>query len=96
MDYRERETTACEPVACCESQMSTSEVLKEIRKELSEAISAMSCIRLSLEGVTAPDRKTEEPKCLYDEVLMIERMATDCMGLSQAIIYKLFGNAKLR
>lgn len=96
MDYCARETTACEPVECCESQISTKEVLATIRKELSESVSVLSCIRLSLEGVQAQDRKTEEPKCLYDEVLMIEHMATDCMGLSHAILSKLFGNAQLR
>lgn len=96
MDYCVTESTRCEAEEYCERQMSTSEVLKETRKELSEAISVLSSIRLSLEGMTPPDRKTDEPKCLHDEVLMIERMAVDCMGLSHAIIDKLFGNAQLR
>lgn len=93
MDYCARETTACEPVDCCERQMSTAEILQETRKELAETIAVLSGIRLSLEGVEAPDRKTEEPKCLYDEVLTIEHMAADCMGLSHIILDKLFGNA---
>ena len=96
MDYCARETTACEAVECCERQMSTREVLDEISKELAETVSVLSSIRLSIEGVQAQDRKTEEPKCLYDHVLMIEHMAVDCMGLSHAIIDKLFGNAQLR
>lgn len=96
MDYCARESTVCEPVECCERQMSTREVLDEIRKELAETVSVLSSIRLSIEGVQAQDRKTEEPKCLYDEVLMIEHMAVDCMGLSHAIMDKLFGNAQLR
>ena len=96
MDYCARETTACEAVECCERQMSTREVLDEIRKELAETVSVLSSIRLSIEGVQAQDRKTEEPKCLYDDVLMIEHMAVDCMGLSHAIMDKLFGNAQLR
>ena len=95
MDYCARETTACEAVECCERQMSTREVLEEIRKELSETVMVLSNIRLSIEGVQAQDRKTEEPKCLYDEVLMIEHMAVDCMGLSHAILDKLFGNKEL-
>ena len=96
MDYCAKETTACEPVECCESPMSTREVLSEIRKELAETVSVLSCIRLSIEGVQAQDRKAEEPKCLYDEVIMIEHMAVDCMGLSHAIMAKLFGNAPVR
>ena len=96
MDYCARETTACEPVECCEKQMSTREVIDEIKKELMETVSVLSSIRLSIEGVQAPDRKTEEPKCLYDDVLMIEHMAVDCMGLSHEIMSKLFGNAQIR
>ena len=95
MDYCARETTACEPVDVCERQMTTREVLEEIRKELSETVLTLTQIRLSIEGVQAQDRKTEEPKCLYDEVLMIEHMATDCMGLSYAIMDKLFGHKSL-
>ena len=90
MDYCARESTLCEHDEVCERQMSTREVLEEIRKELMETVAILSGIRLSLEGVQAQDRKAEEPKCLYDEVLMIETMATDCMGLSHAILAKLF------
>ena len=96
MDYCARETTACEAVECCEKQMSTREVLDEIRKELAETVSVLSSIRLYIEGVQSQDRKIEEPKCLYDEVRIIEVMAVDCMGLSFAIMDKLFGNAQLR
>ncbi len=96
MDYCVTESTRCEGEEYSERQMAISEVLKETRKELAETISVLSSIRLSIEGLTPPDRKTEEPKCLFDEVLMIEHMALDCMGLSHAIIDKLFGNAQLR
>lgn len=95
MDYYAKENTNCEPVDYCERNMTTREVLDEIRKELMETVSVLSGIRLAIEGVQAQDRKTEEPKCLYDEVLMIERMAVDCMGLSHAIMEKLFGNGHI-
>ena len=95
MDYCARESTINDATpVCCEQEMSTSEILKETRKELAETISVLSNIRLSLEGKDSPERKIEEPKSLYDEVLMINRMATDCMGLSHDIFIKLFGNVR--
>ena len=96
MDYCARESTLCENGSeVFERSMSTREVLGEIKKELAETVSVLSGIRLSVEGVQAQDRKTEEPKCLHEEVLMIEHMAVDCMGLSHAIMAKLFGDARL-
>ena len=92
MDYCVRESTlnTCEE-AVCEREMVTSEIVREIRKELAETIIVLCGIRLSLEGTEAPERKTEEPKCLHDEVKTIEHMAVDCMGLAHVIADRLFG-----
>ena len=92
MDYLARESTINSGAElCCEKELPTSEILKEIRKELYETICILSSIRLSLEGNETNERKIEEPKCMYDEVVGIEHMAVDCMGLSHAIMDRLFG-----
>ena len=92
MDYKVTETTLNAPTEACERQMSTAEIVREIRKELSETISVLNGIRLSLEGTETPERKADEPKCFYEEVLTIEHIAVDCMGVTHAIADKLFGS----
>ena len=95
MDYKVTETTLNDPTEACERQMSTIEIVREIRKELSETISVLDNIRLSLEGTETPERKTDEPKCFYEEVLTIEHIAFNCMGLAHVIADKLFGSMTL-
>ena len=66
MDYCARESTIndCAVDECCERQMSTREVLDEIKKELAETVGVLSSIRLSIEGVQAPDKKNGRTKVL--------------------------------
>ena len=90
MDYCAKETTRNEPVEVCEREMSTDEILQMIRKELSETYSTLSRIKCSIDGEQINDTKIEEPKCLLEEVRFIERISTDCMGLSHIIHDKLF------
>lgn len=74
----------------CEHEMSTCEILSDVRKELNETLSCLLQIRLAVEGGETKDRCCEEPGCMHDEVKMIERMAVDCMGLAHLIHDKLF------
>lgn len=74
----------------CEREMSTSEILKEIRSELVETFVVLSQIKIAVDGEAINDRKTDEPKCLHDEMKLTEVIATDCMGLAHAIHDKLF------
>lgn len=91
MDYCARESTL-EPVAdSCEREQTTADIIRNIRKELSETVSVLCGIRLSLIGEEAPERKIEEPKCFHEEVKAIEHIAMDCMALSHLIADKLFG-----
>ena len=93
MDYCARESTLCdgreEPV---ERNMTTREIIEEIRMNLQETLAVLTSMRLSIEGSQAQERKAEEPKCLHDDVLMIKNMTVDAMGLSHAIMAKLFGD----
>lgn len=91
LDYCAKSETLPSAEEVCEKGMPTSEILKGIRKELAETIAILTNIRLSLEGKETPERKYEEPKCLYDEVKEIEHMSLDCMGLSHSILDRLFG-----
>ena len=93
MDYCAKESTLPQCGDVCEREVTTSEVIRDIRKELAETISVLSAIRLMLEGEETPERKIDEPKCLHEEVRVIERMAIDCMGLSHVISDRLFGSA---
>ena len=79
----------------CVQEMTTSEIVKEIRKELMEPILCLSQIRLALDGEVEPDRKMDEPRCLHDEIQMIEHMSVDCIGLSHAIHDKMFRNNRV-
>ena len=90
-DYCARESTRCEGEEVCVSQMSTSEILKETRQELTETISILRGISLSLNGKEINEKNNEEPKCLYDEAKAIRSMALDCMGLANVIMDTLFG-----
>ncbi|MBO7423263.1 MAG: hypothetical protein J6T99_07755 [Oscillospiraceae bacterium] len=91
MDYCARESTL-EPVAdACEREQTTAEIVRNIRKELSETVSVLCGIRLSLTGEEAQERKIDEPKCFHEEVKAIEHMAMDCIALSHMIADKLFG-----
>lgn len=91
MDYCARESTRCEGEEVCVSQMSTSEILKETRKELTETISILRGISFSLNGKELNEKNNEEPKCLYDEANAIRSMALDCMALAHIIMDTLFG-----
>lgn len=84
-----RESEIIDPT-CVERAMSTSEIIKEIRKELAETISCLANIKFSIDGECINERKTDEPKCMNDEIKIIERMAVDCIGLSHEIHDKLF------
>jgi len=74
----------------CEREMSASEIVKEIRKELAETISCLSNIETCLTGCGGERGAVDEPKCLRDELCLVERMATDCIGLSHRIHEILF------
>jgi len=89
MDYCARETTIAAEPECCR-EMSTSEIVKEIRKELMETELTLMRIKLSLDGKGTEERNTEEPRCLLDEIKQIEHIAVDCMGLSHEIHDQLF------
>ena len=91
MDYCARESTRFEGEEVCVSQMSTSEILKETRQELTETISILRGISFSLNGKEINEKNNEEPKCLYDEANAIRSMALDCMGLAHVIMDTLFG-----
>ena len=93
MDYCAKESTLCgDRVEVCERQMSTKEILDEIKMNLQETVTVLTNIRISIEGTSAPERKAEEIKCMYDDVLMIKNISLDAMGLSHAILAKLFGD----
>ena len=91
MDYCARESTRCEGEEVCVSQVSTSEILKETRQELTETISILRGISSSLNGKEINEKNNEEPKCLYDEANAIRNMALDCMKLAYVIMDTLFG-----
>ena len=90
-DYCVTESTRCVGEEICEREMSSSEILKEIRKELTETLMVLKQIDVNVEGVCAEDPKIDEPKCLHDELKLTEHIAVDCMGLSHRIYSKLFG-----
>lgn len=90
-DYCARESTRCEGEEVCVSQMSTSEILKETRQELTETISILRGISFSLNGKEINEKKNEEPKCLYEEANAIRIMTLDCMELAHLIMDTLFG-----
>ena len=87
-DYCAKESTAVEDP--CERQMSASELIRDIRKELSETVTCLLNIEMSLCGEQMEVQKQEEPRCLNDELKLIERMAMDSIGLSHKIHDKLF------
>ena len=89
MDYCARESTICEGEPCAE--LTTSEIVKSIRKELAETFGVLSQIKTSIDGEAPIDKKCDEPNCLHDDIKLIERMAMDCMGLAHVIHAKLFG-----
>ena len=91
MDYCARESTRYEGEEVCGSQMSTNEILKETRQELTETITILRGISFSLNGKEINEKNNEEPKCLYDEANTIRIMALDCMGLAHVIMDTLFG-----
>lgn len=74
----------------CEHEMSTCEILRDIRKELNETLMCLSQIKLSIDGEGMKDRSGDEPGCMHDEVKCIEHMAMDCVALSHVIHDKLF------
>lgn len=90
MDYCARESTAVTDDICCEREMSIGDLIAEIRKELSETISCLSQMKVNLDGDPFNERKVDEPKCLMDEIKLIEHMAVDCIGLSHTIYDKLY------
>lgn len=89
MEYCARESTICEGELCVD-ELTTSEIVKDIRKELAETVGVLSQIKTSIDGEMPADRKADEPKCLHDDIKLIERMAIDCMGLAHTIQAKLF------
>ena len=93
MDYCAKEQTLCDcRDEVVERNMTTREIINEIRMNLQETIAVLTNMRFSIEGESSQERKAEEPKCLHDDVLMIKNMTVDAMGLSHAIMAKLFGN----
>ena len=94
MDYCARESTVIDRDDVCIREMSVSQTVKTIHVELAETIACLSNIELSLCGEQGEGKKTEEPRSLIDELRMIERMATDCIGLSHKIHDKLFSEGR--
>jgi hypothetical protein len=94
MDYSA--TVSAKPVGgeVCERVMSTAEIAKDIRRELSETLCCLSDIKLSIDGEEPRDRAADEPKCLNDEIRLINRMALDCMGMAHVIRDILFKNTE--
>ena len=91
MDYCVKDSTLNPCADTCERERTTSDIVKETKKALSETMAVLNGIRLSLEGTNAPERKTEEPKCFHDDVKAVENLAMDCMALAHIIADRLFG-----
>ena len=91
MDYCAIESTRYEGEEVCVNQMSTSEILKETKQELTETFTILRGISFLLNGKEINEKNNEEPKCLYDEANAIRIMALDCMGLAHVIMDTLFG-----
>ena len=92
MDYYVRESTITEEPFSLDKEMSASDIIKKIQKELNETLSVLTNVKCSLDGsCPLTDKKAEEPKCLYDEIKNIERTAMNLRDTSHAILNKLFG-----
>ena len=85
MDYCARESTLCEVDETPRVEMPIKEHLESLRKKMSETDVILADLLFLILGSERPEDKYTEPKCMQEELYILENLSDRCMGMTKRL-----------
>ena len=84
-DYRATASTLCEVDETPRVEMPIREHLVNLRKMMAETDAVLADLLFLILGSERPEDKCAEPKCMQEELYILENLADRCMGMAHRL-----------
>lgn len=85
MDYRATTSTLCETCEEPRVEMPIKEHLESLRKKMGETDIILADLLCLILGSERPEDKCVEPKCMQEELYILENLSDRCAGMARRL-----------